>query len=277
MCYLCLCRSRANSNTNKAPPRNVGSSSPRGICLDVTMNESLHDIQSHLSGNPPNQFSNVGSNNINMGSTTNTAFAKSLVIKKSAILTSVKHLYPSSAFHSLKGSLIYAPHQVVLDNGNDVAAPAVLAQPRGTPVELQNKHLYHHKNHHHLERNVQQQLPLDHNDLSMKKMAAAAPHCGSSNVFGGPPEGNTANYNVDGNSSSNGQNGSSLAVNAEGKDLESDNGTSGNSGRGDASGSGRGNRVGHKFSQREAALTKIRHKRKERCYQEKVTDVHLFH
>ena len=78
MCYLYLCRYEAVSNTNKAHPRNVGSSSPRGICLDVTMKESLHDIQFHSSGNPPNQFSNVGSNNIDMGSAINTSFAKSL-------------------------------------------------------------------------------------------------------------------------------------------------------------------------------------------------------
>nr|XP_023889845.1 two-component response regulator-like APRR7 [Quercus suber] len=247
-------RYKAVSNTNKAHPRNFGSSSPHGICLDVTMKESLHDIQFHSSGNPPNQFSNVGSNNIDMGSAINTSFAKSL-IKKSSILSSVKHLHPSD-FHSIKECPIYAP-------------TAVLVPSKGTHKELQNEHLYHHKNHHHhLVHNMQQQWPPDHSDLSLKKMAAAAPHCGSSNVLGGP-EGNTVNYDVDGSSLSNGQNGSSLAVEAEGIDLESDGGISGNSGRGGPSGSG--NTVGHnKFEQREAALTKFHWKRKERCFQKKV-------
>ena len=267
MCYLYLCRYEAVSNTNKAHPRNVGSSSPRGICLDVTMKESLHDIQFHSSGNPPNQFSNVGSNNIDMGSAINTSFAKSLK-KKSSILSSVKHLHPSD-FHSMKEGPIYAPTAVIY------APTAVLAQSKGTHKELQNEHLYHHKNHHHhLVHNMQQQWPPDHNDLSLKKMAAAAPHCGSSNVLGGP-EGNTANYDVDGSSLSNGQNGSSLAVEAEGTDLESDGGISGNSGRGGPSGSG--NTVGHnKFEQRGAALTKFHWKRKERCFQKKVIDILAF-
>ncbi|KAM3689041.1 hypothetical protein ACJW30_09G015800 [Castanea mollissima] len=245
-------RYRAVSNTNKAHPGNVGSSSPRGICLDVTMKESLHDIQFHSSGNPPNQFSNVGSNNIDMGSAINTAFDKSLM-EKSSILSSVKHLHPSD-FHSMKEGPIYAP-------------TTVLAQSKGTHKELQHEHLYHHKNHHrHLVHNMQQQWPPDHNDLSLKKMAAAAPQCGSSNLLGGP-EGNTANYDVDGSSLSNGQNGSSLAVEAEGTDLESDGGISGN--RGGPSRSG--NTVGHnKFEQREAALTKCHWKRKERCFRKKV-------
>ncbi|KAM4078155.1 hypothetical protein ACJW30_09G015800 [Castanea mollissima] len=244
-------RYRAVSNTNKAHPGNVGSSSPRGICLDVTMKESLHDIQFHSSGNPPNQFSNVGSNNIDMGSAINTAFDKSLM-EKSSILSSVKHLHPSD-FHSMKEGPIYAP-------------TTVLAQSKGTHKELQHEHLYHHKNHHrHLVHNMQQQWPPDHNDLSLKKMAAAAPQCGSSNLLGGP-EGNTANYDVDGSSLSNGQNGSSLAVEAEGTDLESDGGISGN--RGGPSRSG--NTVGHnKFEQREAALTKCHWKRKERCFRKK--------
>lgn len=257
MCFLCLCRYGAISNTSKAHPRNVGSSSPRGICLDVTMKESLHDIQFHSSGNPPNQFSNVGGNNIDVGSAINTAFAKSL-IKKSSILCSVKHLHPSD-FHSMKEGPIYAP-------------TAVLAQSKVTHKELQDEHLYHHKNHHHhLVHNMQQQRPPDHNDLSLKKMAAAAPHCGSSNVLGGT-EGNNANYDIDGSSLGNGQNGSSLAVEAEGTDLEIDGGISGNSGRGGPSRSG--NTVGHnKFEEREAALTKFHWKRKERCFRKKVIDV----
>lgn len=257
MCFLCLCRYGAISNTSKAHPRNVGSSSPRGICLDVTMKESLHDIQFHSSGSPPNQFSNVGGNNIDVGSAINTAFAKSL-IKKSSILCSVKHLHPSD-FHSMKEGPIYAP-------------TAVLAQSKVTHKELQDEHLYHHKNHHHhLVHNMQQQRPPDHNDLSLKKMAAAAPHCGSSNVLGGT-EGNNANYDIDGSSLGNGQNGSSLAVEAEGTDLEIDGGISGNSGRGGPSRSG--NTVGHnKFEEREAALTKFHWKRKERCFRKKVIDV----
>ncbi len=53
--------------------------------------------------------------------------------------------------------------------------------------------------------------------------------------------------------------------------MEGDNGAAGNSGAGAISGKGSGNRVEEdRFTQREAALTKFRQKRKERCFEKKV-------
>ncbi|CBI16233.3 unnamed protein product, partial [Vitis vinifera] len=53
--------------------------------------------------------------------------------------------------------------------------------------------------------------------------------------------------------------------------MEGDIGAAGNSGAGAISGKGGGNRVEEdRFAQREAALTKFRQKRKERCFEKKV-------
>ncbi|XP_058082482.1 uncharacterized protein LOC131230598 [Magnolia sinica] len=63
------------------------------------------------------------------------------------------------------------------------------------------------------------------------------------------------------------QNGSSIAVNAGGLNTESDNGVVGKGVAAGGSGSGVDQNW---FAQREAALTKFRQKRKERCFEKKV-------
>lgn len=92
-------------------------------------------------------------------------------------------------------------------------------------------------------------------------------------MFGGPTEINVGNYSVNGSASgsnhgSNGQNGSSTALNVGATNMEGDNGGAGNSGVGTISGKGSGE---DRLAQREAALTKFRQKRKERCFEKKVT------
>lgn len=257
----------------------MGSNCPHDNCIGVTKKEH-QDIQSHSSGNPPNNSSNGASNNIDMGSTTNNAFSKSIVLNKSAAAAAtLQHMHASSAFHPVKNDLSCAP-QRVLDNGDDVTVGIVLAQSKVSHKEHQIQHLHHHYDHHHIHRHlvhsIQQQQSLDNNDFSLKKLAAPAPHCRSSNVLGGPVEGNTGNYSINGsvsgsNHGSNGQNGSSTPINVGGTNIESDNGIAGKSGSGDASGSGSGNRIDdNKSAQREAALTKFRQKRKERCFRKKV-------
>ncbi|KAF3442074.1 hypothetical protein FNV43_RR15990 [Rhamnella rubrinervis] len=275
-------RYNATSNANKAPSRNVGSSCPHDNCIEVAKKEH-QDIQSHSSGNPPNNNSNGASNNIDMGSTTNNAFSESFILNKSAAAaaaaSTVQHMHPSSAFHPVKNDLSCAPQQI-MDNGDDVTVGIVLAQSKVAHKEHQIQHLHHHYDHHqvhpHLVHRIQRQQSLDNDDFSLKKLAAPAPHCGSSNVLGGPAEGNTGNYSIIGSASgsnhgSNGQNGSSTAINVGGTNIESDNGIAGKSGSGDGSGSGSGNRIDdNKSAQREAALTKFRQKRKERCFRKKV-------
>lgn len=256
----------------------MGSSCPHDNCIEVTKRE-LQDIQSRSSGNPPNNSSNGASNNIDMGSTTNYAFSKSIVLNNSVTASSVQHMHPSSAFHPVKNDLSCASQQV-MENGDGVTVGIVLAQSKVVHKERQIQHLHHHYDHHqvhrHLVRSIQQQQSLGNNDFSLKKLAAPAPHCGSSNVLGGPVEGNTGNYSINGSASgsnhaSNGQNGSSTAINVGGTNIESDNGIAGKSGSGDASGSGSRNRIDDKKSaQRAAALTKFRQKKKERCFRKKV-------
>ncbi|XP_050381254.1 two-component response regulator-like APRR7 [Argentina anserina] len=263
------------SNANKDPSGgHVGSNSPQENNGESTDKDLFNDIPSHSSYNPPNQCSIGGSNNIDMGSTTNNNPPESLFINnKSAAASIVQRLHPSSAFHPVKKDPL---NPVLVDNANN-GVTTVLAQsrcPQTQQIAAQNLHQdYDHHQVHHLVAHTlkKQQLP-DHSDLSLKKLAAAAPHCGSSNVRSGPFEGNPGNYSVNGSGSgsnhgSNGQNGSNIG----GTNMESDNGAAGKSGSGEGSGNQSGNRVdANKFSQREAALTKFRQKRNERCFRKKV-------
>ncbi|GMI71370.1 pseudo-response regulator 7 [Hibiscus trionum] len=254
------------TNANKVPVVNTGSSFALDNDLELTRKGSVCDNRFHLVNGLPNQSSNVGSNNIDLGSTTNNASAKAAVEKNK-----------SAVFQPMTNDLLSGAHKVVLDKGDDVTTTAGPAQPRGTHQELQTQRpSNHYDQHRHLTHGMQQQ-PQEH-DLSLKKLAADAPHCGSSNMLGGLVEGNAGNYSVNGSASgsnhgSNGPNGSSNAVNTIGTNMGSDNGIAGKSGSGDASGSGSGS--GSKADQsksahREAALTKFRQKRKERCFQKKV-------
>ncbi|XP_062003182.1 two-component response regulator-like APRR7 isoform X1 [Rosa rugosa] len=269
-------RYNAASNANKAPSGHVGSNSPHDNNGESTNKDLFNDIPSHSSDNPPNQCSNGGSNNIDMGSTTNNNPREPLVINKTAAASTIQRLHPSSAFHPVKKDPMNATQLVLIDNANN-GATTVLAQSRcaQTPqFQTQNLHqdYDHHQVHHPVAHTMQKQQLPDHSDLSLKKLAAAAPHCGSSNVRSGPVEGNPGNYSVNrsasgSNHGSNGQNGSNIG----GTNMESDNGVAGKSGSGDGSGNQSENRVDeNKFSQREAALTKFRQKRNERCFRKKV-------
>ncbi|TKY52864.1 Two-component response regulator PRR73 [Spatholobus suberectus] len=263
-------RYNAASNTKKSRIGCVGSNSPYNNSSEVTKKDSSRDIQSHSSGNPPNQNSNGASNNIDMGSTTNNAYAKSAVISEPAVASITKCLYQTS-FQPIKNNLVCSSQQVVLHNTEDMTA-TMLAPPkvdRHKDSATQDFH-HHYENHNCIADNMQHQLPPDHDAESVKKMATAAPHCGSSNVVEVLVEGNVGNHSINrsasgSNNGNNGQNGSSTAVNSGGTNIESNNRLTGNSGSGDASRSGSANRVDqNKTSQREAALTRFRQKRKER-------------
>ncbi|KAK7345618.1 hypothetical protein VNO77_16225 [Canavalia gladiata] len=273
-------RYNAASNTKKSPTGCVGSNFPHNNSLEVTKKDSSRDIQSHSSGNPPNQNSNGASNNIDMGSTANNAYAKSAVISEPAMASTAKCLYQTSAFQSIKNNLVCTSQQIALHNTEDTTA-TMLAPPKADRHKDSATDDFHRhcENHNCIANNMQHQLPPDHNAESLKKMATAAPHCGSSNVVEVLVEGNVGNHSINSsasgsNNESNGQNGSSTAVDAGGTNMESNNGLNGNSGSGDASRSGSANRVDqNKTSQREAALTKFRQKRKERkerCFHKKV-------
>ncbi|CAJ1968435.1 unnamed protein product [Sphenostylis stenocarpa] len=269
-CY----RYNAASNAKKSPTGCVGSNSPYNNSLEVTKKDSSRDIQSHSSGNPPNQNSNGASNYIDMGSTTNNAYAKSAVISEPAV-ASTKCLYQTSAFQPIEKNFVCNSQQVVLHDTEDMAATMLSLPKVDRHKDSASPDFHLHYENHKCTAN-KQQLPPDHDAESIKKMAtAAAPHCGSSNVVDVVVEGTVGNHSINrsvsgSNNGSNGQNRSSTAINAGGTNMESNNGLPGNSGSGDGS----ANRVDqNKTSQREAALTKFRQKRKERkerCFHKKL-------
>ncbi|KAF7818566.1 two-component response regulator-like APRR7 isoform X1 [Senna tora] len=278
-------RFNASSNTKSSPIGCIGteSNSPHDKTLEVTNRDSPREIQSHSSGNPPPGNSNGVSNNIDMGSTTNKDFTKTAVISEPVVTSTAKHLYQSSALQSKMSNLICTSQQVILRKKEDMTATTMI-EPRGDTHKVSPTQDFHHhfENHNSIAIDMQHQLPPDHEDSTLKEMAAAAPHCGSSNAVELLVEGNIGNYSVNrsasgSNNGSNGQNGSSTAVNAIETNIESDNGIARNSGSGDASGSRNGsgkesaNRVDqNETSKGEAALTIFHQKRKESCFRQKI-------
>ncbi|KAJ8754048.1 hypothetical protein K2173_001946 [Erythroxylum novogranatense] len=273
--------SRYNSalNTNQTSKGNMKSCSPCDISLGASRKGLVYDLQSHSCGDRPNQGSNVGSNNIDTGSTTNNTYNQSVLGEnKPAVTSTFKRLHPAPIFQPMKGDILCTSKQIVTEKDDDVTGAEVLAQSSDILHESQSQHRC---DYHHLLQNTQQnQLPPGLGDSLVNKLAVSVPHCSSSNVPCGPTEGNTGNYSINGSASgsnhgsnhvSNGQNGSTTGVNAGGTNIEGDNRIGGKSGSGDASGSGSGNRADQdKLAQRKAALTKFRQKRSERCFRKKV-------
>ncbi|KAK4419150.1 Two-component response regulator-like APRR7 [Sesamum alatum] len=268
--------SRYNTSTNifKAPNGITGSSSVLDNSIEVAKRESVGDVQVYSVDHIVYQSSNGVSNNIDMGSSTN-----KLPKDKSEATSAINGLHPS-AFRPVKNDLRYSQQQVsLLPNGMQSTD---LCPGRVSHQDLQIQHTHHqnyHHHHHHFQ-NLENQPSSNIDESSSKKSVVDAPHCGSTNVLGGPMDGNPRNYSLNrsasgSNHGSNGQNGSSTAINAAGNNAESDVGQGGKSGSGDASGSGSGNRVDeNKLAQREAALIKFRQKRKERCFKKK--DIKIF-
>lgn len=275
-----MCRYSTASNLNKGSSGNIEIASQVDNNLKTTRKGSILDVRSHACSNLHNRSSNAGSNIMDMATTTDNCLIKTVVLKKLEVPCTVNCFHPSSAFQAQPmKSDCRNNHQVMLEKGDDAAAMT----SRGKQQEqLQFQHLMcHYDNCHHLRHsNQQSQLPDDQDNILLKRMAAAVPQSGSSNVLGGLVEGNAANYSVNGSTSvsnhgSSGQNGSSTGKEIN---IESDNGASGRSGSSNASesGSGRGNRVDqNKFAHQEASLTKFRQKRKERCFRKKVVDISL--
>ncbi|KAK7393598.1 hypothetical protein VNO78_22156 [Psophocarpus tetragonolobus] len=156
-------RYNAASNTKKSPTGCVGSNSPCNNSLEVTKKDSSRDIQSHSSGNPPNQNSNGASNNIDMGSTTNNAYAKSAVISEPAAASTTKCLYQTSDFQPIKSNLVCTSQQVVLHNTEDTTT-TMLAPPkvdRHKDSTAPNFH-FHYENHNCVADNMKHQMAPDH-------------------------------------------------------------------------------------------------------------------
>ncbi|KAJ6322882.1 hypothetical protein OIU77_012672 [Salix suchowensis] len=258
-------RYNSASTTDQAPSGNGGS------CSEAAKTESLQNLQSNSNSTPSNQRTNGSSNNNGMGSTTNFTFAKPSVISDKPTLKSTVKCPQPSAFQPVQNDHTGLPQPVIQGKGDAPIANTILVQSR----DANQKGQVQHRNHCVHNMSPQQQL-ANHDDLSLNT-AAAAPHCGSSNMLSTPMEGNAGNCSLNGSASgsdhgSNGQNGSCIVLNPRGIKMESnsravDKGET--SGPCDESGSGSG--VGrNRFALREAALSKFRQKRKERCFEKKV-------
>ena len=250
------------STAIRASTGNVGSCSPLdNNSSEAAKTKSMQNFQSNSNGSPPNQSSNGSSNN-DMGSTTNNVYARSTAFNDQSASKSVAKCLQHSAFQPVQNT--------------------ILAHPRAMPLHVQiQSHHYHYHNHVH---NISREQPTPiHDDLALKSMAKSAPQSGSSNVLNVPVEGHAYNHSFNGsatgsNHGSNGQNGCTTAANAQGTNMESDDGIAGKGGAGGGSVSGSGSRNGvdqNQSAQREAALNKFRQKRKERCFEKKVNDLQL--
>ncbi|XP_062156956.1 two-component response regulator-like PRR73 [Alnus glutinosa] len=266
-------RYNSASITNQAPIRNDNSCSLDNS-TEAAKTESVQNFQSDSNGTHSNQGSSNGSSDNNdMGSSTNNVFAKQVAFSDMPVSKStVKSLHPSSAFQPVQSGHI-SPPQPIIRMTDAAIAITDLSQESHINQQVQVKHHHHH---HRVHNNMPQQQLANHDDLSLKNITAAAPHCGSSNLLSAPLEGNVGNHSLNGsaagsNHGSNGHSGSTTAINAGGTNMESDNGIAGKGGAigviGFASRSGDDP---NRSAQREAALNKFRQKRKERCFEKKV-------
>lgn len=257
-------RYNSASTAKQAPTRNVGGGSPFDNSSDAAKTNSIQNFQSNLSSTPPSQRSNVSSNNSDVGLTTNASSTNPRVFGDKS---TVKSLLPSSASQPAQPTI-----QGIVDGAIGSAAQVGAINQQ---VQVQHHHHHYHHYHHHVH-NMPQQQPANHDDMLLKKMAAKAAHYGSSNVLSAPIEGNAGNHSLNGSTSgsnhgSNGQDGSCTALDGEVENIENDNGAPM---KGEpAGGVGYGIRSGvikNHFAQREAALNKFRHKRKQRCFEKKI-------
>lgn len=221
------------------------------------------------SNSTPLYHSNDFTNNNGMDSATIDFLTKQKeFVAKPDPKSTVKHLQSSSAFQPDHDSLLSLSHPIVQDEADAAFGNTILAQGRGLnqEVQVEHHHLHYHHHHHGHDVPLHQQIP-NHDELSEKDMAAEAPQCGPSDVLGAPIEGNVGIHSLHSSDSgsshsSDEQNMSSSPINSRG----SKDGTSSPIGVGSKSGVEQNH-----VSKREVALNKFRQKRKERCFEKKVT------
>lgn len=257
----------------QAQTGNVGSCSPLDNSSVAPNTEMIHNFPSHSNGTPPNQQSN-GSNNINDMTSTNTYLSTKLETfdKKPESVRGIG-LFNSSELQTVQNNSISSSQKKT--SAREEYAEIVKGQMGGSEQGFQVEHTHYQlKHYNHIAHKAAVDLRSDH-DLLLKSTAKAAQQCMSSNVFGGPAESNAANYGLDGNTAesdhgSNGQDASNTltirTINVENGNVAS--GSFGVSGL-DRINIGSGADEG-RITLREAALTKFRQKRKERCFDKRV-------
>lgn len=267
---------------NQTLTGNVGSCSPVDNSSVAPNTGAMHNFSSHSKGTLLNQQYIGSCSNNAMASISKCVVSKEEALSDKPESESAFKSSHLSAFQPLQSGYLCKAPQGTTRKEDDARDIPVQAPHRGSHqrVQVQHHHHHHHHYHHHVH-DVQKPPQPDHDEHSLKEMAATAQQCGSSNVFGGHVEIQAGNYSVNGSASgsnhgSNGHNGSSTAMNVGMTNLESDSGAAENSGGGGISRRKSGNEVEeNQVAQRVAALTKFCHKRKERCFEKRVTHFSL--
>lgn len=158
---------------------------------------------------------------------------------------------------------------------NDVKRPGNKeAHAKDSDQQFVQHHHHHHHHYHHHVQGLHPQNKEDHEDHLMTNLIIDASRCGSSIMLDGLVEGDATFRNLvgsDKNHGSIGRNGSNNESNYGVTNMESDNGEKVNSGVNSINQGANGDGANKdRLFQREAALKKFRHKRKERCFEKKV-------
>nr|KYP68450.1 Two-component response regulator-like PRR37 [Cajanus cajan] len=242
------------TSANQARTGNVGSCYLLDNGSAAPNTEAIHNFPSHSNGTPPNQQSN-GSNNINDMASTNTY----LGTKPDAFDKKPEFVRGIGSFNS---------------SAREEYTEFIKGQVGGSEHGFQVEHAHYQLHYNHISQKAAVDLRTDH-DLLLKSATKAAQQCVSSNAFGGTAESNAANYAVDGNAvdsdhGSNGQDGSNTLTIRTGN-VENGNVAAGSIGAGGMDWKNIGNGADEgRLALREAALTKFRQKRKERCFEKRV-------
>ncbi|RYR70315.1 hypothetical protein Ahy_A03g016816 isoform D [Arachis hypogaea] len=263
------------SSANQAQTGNVGSCSPLDNSLAAPNAETLHNFPSHSNSTPPNQQSN-GSNNTNDMASTNACLGtKPETLDKKPESARGIGSFNSSALQTVQHNSITSSQKKISAQGEyaEIVKGQVECSEQGLQLQ-QNHYQIHHYNH--IAHKAALDLRSGHDDPSMKGSSKAAQQCVSSNVFGGPAESNAANFGIDGNAvesdhGSNGQDACSNTLTVRTMNVENGHVASGSNGGccNDRKNIGNGADE-ERMALREAALTKFRQKRKERCFEKKV-------
>eukprot|EP00258_Populus_trichocarpa_P049703 XP_024465722.1 two-component response regulator-like PRR37 isoform X2 [Populus trichocarpa] len=123
-------RYNSASTAYQAPTGNVGSCSLLDKCSEAAKTESMQNLQSNSNSTPRNLCSNGSSNNNDVGTTTNNAFAKPLVIRdKPTPKSTVKCLHPSSAFQPVQNDQTLHAQPVIQAAGPRFGSSNMLSTP----------------------------------------------------------------------------------------------------------------------------------------------------
>ncbi|XP_060176571.1 two-component response regulator-like APRR7 isoform X1 [Lycium barbarum] len=271
--------SRYNSSSN--PVRTLNginlSSSLINNGQEIAKKESVCDIPTQTNEKFLHPSSSRTGNIMDKGSTTNKLAVEPLLSRDKVEATSTIYgLHSSSAFKPAKIDFrIYRQQvpQVQLKPCNMQATDNLALQGSHTDILVQHPHQHHH---HHQFRDLDQDCTSPYVDFSLKKLAVGGPSCASSNTQTRPCEGNPEYHSLNrsasgSNRGSNVQDGSCTAINAGGTNGESDNRLAGKNGSGDVSGNGCGNTIDPSKLARAGALTKLRQKKKDRCFKKKAS------